>query len=234
MTRSLTAAFAAALLSTAGCLDTSGANSSTITFDFNAGAGENWSGGAADYPVGQENNVGAVTDRRFLPPSLAPTVSALYLSGTNVSGDLFLFQKKFFSGLLPNTTYRIQVRLEFASNLHSGCTTGAGPLTVIKAGLTTTEPLAAPDGQSVYRMSIDKGAGTAGGGFAQLGDIRNGLSNCPTPGTYELRITSLENQSQTITTDGQGGFWIFVGTQSSFVGFHEIFVTQLQLVLRLA
>ena len=232
MNRLLKAALVAALLPLAGCLDVEGANSSTITFDFNSETvGAGWLGGAADFPVGREAEVNLVADRRFLPAALAPAQSALYLSGTNVSGDLFLFHKKYLTGLAPLSSWRVKIRLEIVSNIHGGCTTGAGPLTVIKAGLAELEPLAAPDGQNVYRLSVNKGAGTAPGDYTQLGDIRNELTGCPSPGTYAFKVTSQGSQGLTMKADGQGGFWIYFGTQSSFTGSHEIYITAMQIVL---
>lgn len=80
-------------------------------------------------------------------------------------------------------------------------------------------------------MMIDKGAGSAAGDFLQLGDIRNAVSGCPASGTFGLRNSTIKVQPVTLTTDTEGGFWVFIGTQSSFVGQHEIYITGMKLVL---
>ncbi|HEV8598762.1 MAG TPA: hypothetical protein VGQ69_05345 [Gemmatimonadales bacterium] len=228
MSRFFAATCAAALLATAGCLDTEPATT-TLDFDLTVSPlGDNWEPGAADFPVGQEAAVDFVGDRRALPAEVG-TASALYQSGTNVSGDLFVFQRKYWSGLRPLTTYKATLQVQFVSNVHSGCTSGLGTGVVIKAGVTSIEPRADPDPQGVYRMSIDKGSGTAAGDFVQLGDIRNGLTGCPAIGTYAVRNTATLPQSTDFTTDDLGGFWMFIGTQSSVLARHEIYITRVGL-----
>ena len=231
MSRFFAAAVAAALVVTTGCLDTEPATT-TLDFDLTVPTlAENWDVGASDYPVGQEAAVDLVGDWRAVPTELG-TASALYQAGTNVSGDLFVFQRKYWSGLRPLTTYKAAVQVQFASNVHSGCTTGVGPGVVIKAGATSSEPRADPTAQSVYRFSLEKGTGTAAGDFVQLGDIRNGLAGCPAVGTWAIRNSETSQQSVDLVTDDLGGFWIFVGTQSSVLARHEIFITRVGLRLQ--
>lgn len=234
MPRALRAGIApAALLLLAGCLKVGpDANSTTLDFDMsipNQAAG--WETGGADYPAAREADVNVVGAVRTLPSPLPTAQTALYQSGTNVTGDLFLFLKKRWTGLFPLTRYAVAIAVEYATDVHSGCTTGVGPGVVIKAGATELEPQAVPDNQGVNRMNIDKGAQTAAGDFVQLGDIRNGLSGCPTPGTFALRSTAREQQPVSITTDIDGAFWLFVGTQSSALARHEIYITHIRVTL---
>lgn len=234
MSRPLYAPLAAAVLLANGCLDT-GTDSNAQTFDFNfinAGADQAWGLGVADFPVARQAEVGVVGDLRPLPASLGTPGNAHYQSGNNVSGDLFIFQQMYLTGLRPLASFRVSLQASFVTNYHTGCTTGPGPLVVIKAGMVNTEPRAEPDAQGVYRMNIDKGAGIAAGNFVQLGDIRNGLSGCPATGTFAERTTSRSDQPVDIVTDSFGGFYLFVGTQSSFAGQHEIYFTHLLLTVR--
>ena len=230
--RYLPAALSALLLSSSACLSTGpDANATTLDFAFAAGGlNEGWDIGGADFPLDREAEVKLDGGDRTVPGTETQT---LYQSGTNVTGDLFTFQRKLYvTGLFPGRTYSgISFQIGFVTNIHSGCTTGAGPLVVIKAGVLATEPRAEPDAQGIYRMNIDKGSGTAAGDYAQLGDIRNGLSGCPATGTYAVQSTARVTQAATLTTDAQGGFWVFLGTQSSFLGRHEIYFTQLRLIL---
>ena len=87
----------------------------------------------------------------------------------------------------------------------------------------------ATDVQGTYRMNLDKGAGTDPGDYVQLGTIDNGLSGCPAIGTYAVASTSDLRQSVDLITDANGGFWIFLGTQSSYDGRHELWLSQLKL-----
>jgi hypothetical protein len=229
--RLLIAALAATLLSTAGCLD-AGPNTQTLDFFLTQpGIGDDWVVGAADYPVGSEADVAVIGDRRALPATVGDA-SALYQSGTNVTGDLFVFQKKYWTGLFPGATFRASLQIEFVSNVHQDCTGGIATGVVLKAGVTTTEPSVELDAQNIYRLNVDKGTGTSAGSFAQLGDIRNGLSGCPTTGNYAIETTSTVSQSVDLVTDFAGGFWMFIGTQSSVQATHEIYITRVSLQIQ--
>jgi hypothetical protein len=229
--RFLAAAVAAALVVTTGCLDV-GPATTNLDFDLTLDQlNENWFAGASDYPVGQEAAVDAVGDRRAIPVELG-TATALYQAGTNVSGDLFVFQKKYWTGLRPLTTYQADLQVQFASNVHSECTTGVGPGVVIKAGVTTLEPRVDPDAQNIYRFSLNKGTFTTAGDYVQVGNIGNGLSGCPAVGTWATRNTVTVRQSADLVTDSEGGFWMFIGTQSSVLARHEIFITRVGLRLQ--
>lgn len=223
----LSACTAAAMLVT-GCVGDTRTTQS-FTFDFNI-VRDGWVSGAADYPEAQAAAVGATGGVQTLPAPLPTTQNALYLRGTTVGGDLFLFQKRHFTGLAGGETYTISLQVDIATNYHSGCTTGPGPATYLKAGLSAIEPLTFTD-QGMVRMSIDKGVGTAGGDFAQLGDIRNGSGGCPAPGTFAIHTTPLKTQPVALTADLDGGFWVFIGTQSSFPGQHEIHITGMKFVV---
>jgi hypothetical protein len=220
-----------ALAALAGCLNAGDSQSNiTLDFDFNV-FGNDWIPGAADYPEAQAAAVGLVGDLRTLPAPLSTVQKALYLKGTNVSGDLFLYQSKFIPGLAPSTQYLVSLQVEYATNYHAGCSAGPGPLTVIKAGLSSTALTPGTDAQGVVRVDLDKGTGTNPGDYTQLGDIKNNLTGCPASGTFAIRTTGLQRQSAVLMTDSQGGFFIFIGTQSSFVGSHEIYITKLRVVL---
>lgn len=221
---------AGALLAT-GCIGVGDTSSSqTLIYDFNV-VSQGWVAGAADFREAEAAQVAAFGAVQPLPAPLATTRNALYLRGTNVSGDLFLFQKRLFTGFAPGAVVTISMELEIATSYHAGCSTGPGPLTYVKAGVSEIEPLMETDPQGIVRMNIQKGAGVASGDFLQLGDIRNTLSGCPASGTFGLKTTLFRTQPAAFTAGSDGGFWVFVGTQSSFVGQHEIYVTQMKLVL---
>lgn len=221
----------AAALLLAGCLGATDLSPGfTIPYDFNA-LNTGWVAGAADYPASQTAAVGLVGDVRNLPAPLATTSVGLYLKGTNVSGDLFLYQTRYVTGFAANHTYTATLQVEYASAIQQDCTTGPGPVTFIKAGVTATAPVVTADAQGVLRLNIDKGTGTSPGAFTQLGDITSGLPGCPTPGTYSAWGTPIRQQTMPLVTDAAGGFYIFIGTQSSFVGTHEIFFTRMNLSL---
>jgi len=233
VSRSSVAPLVGLLLLSGACLNVEDANTNTLNFNFTQpGFATTWALGVADVPAARLAEVTADGGERTLPAELSTNSPALYQSGTNVSGDLFVFHKKFYDGLRSNFTYKVSLQVGFVTNYHSGCTSGVGPAVVLKAGASSTEPLAIADAQGVLRMNIDKGTGTAAGDFTTLGDIRNGLTGCPTTGSFALNGTTQLRQTLDLTTDATGGFWLFLGTQSSASGQrHEIYITQLLVTL---
>lgn len=219
---------AVALAGLGACLSST-APRSTQTFDFIMNVvGDGWVASASDFEVGREADVDVATDLLFLPAPLNPQVAGRYLAGTNISDDVFIFIKKRFDGLLPSTVYQVAMAVEIASSIHGGCTVGTGPLVWIKVGAVGTEPQAVNQGGR-WEMNIDKGDQDAEGDFIQLGDIRNGLTGCPSPGTWAAKGTTLQTQNANLTTDAQGGFWIFLGTESGFETRHELYFTGFRL-----
>src|SRR5439155_724787 len=65
-------------------------------------------------------------------------------------------------------------------------------------------------------------------------DSGDGLSGCPSSGTFALRTTGRQQQSLGINTDVDGAFWLFVGTQSTALARHEIYITHIRVTLYLA
>jgi hypothetical protein len=228
MNRTLRAGLVPATLGLlAGCIHVGpDQNNTTLDFDFTIPqVAADWIVGAADYPVGNEADVADSGGVRTLPSPLA-TTQALYVSGTNATGDLFVFLKKRFQLVDTLTPYKVAVSITYASDVHSGC----NPPVWIKAGASGIEPVVQPDASNIYRLSVNKGSGMAPGDFTQLGDIGNGLAGCPSPGTFALRTTTRQTQVLNLISDEAGGFWLFIGMQSSANGErHEIYITDLRL-----
>ncbi|MGH7561210.1 MAG: hypothetical protein ACRENB_09320 [Gemmatimonadales bacterium] len=224
-----TAAVALLLAGLAGCLDVSGPQSRIdLDFDFNM-HGEGWFPFATDFPVGREADIQLVGELRNLPAPIDGR-AALYLAGTNISDDLFIYLRKRVTGLPPNITLQASLAVEIASPVHAGCTVGIGSSVWIKVGVTSTAPEPFDD-NGYWTLNLDKGEQSAAGLFTQLGDIRNTLSGCPSPGTWGFKQTELRTQTVSLTTDNEGGFWIFLGTESGFESRHELFFSRLRLHL---
>ena len=219
---------AALVLLGAGCLDVSPA-SDRLDFDLTQDfINENWEIGAADYPVGKESDVAVVGDRRAVPASLG-VGTALYQAGTPYNGNLFVYLRKFWDGFRPSAHVRIKIQLIYVTNYHDGCTTGPGPTVFLKAGVSDLEPRSDPDNQGIYRFSLDKGTGSAGGVHAAFGDIRNGQSGCPATGTFVGQTTEAVTQSYQFTTGVDGSFWTYIGTQSTGQVRHEIYLLRMSI-----
>lgn len=220
---------AATILLLAGCLNT---EPSRVTLDFDLNVvGENWTPKVANVPLDRLADVGVVGEWRDLPAALNTTRKGVYLAGTNVTGDMFLFTQRRFTGLAPNTTFTASFAVQFATDIHADCTTGIGPSTFIKAGATLLELTSLADNQGILRVSENVGVHTSGGDFTLLGDIRNGVAGCPTPGTFGSRTTITQTQPLTFTTDIDGGFILFVGLDSSFMGRVELYLIAVRMIL---
>lgn len=126
-----------------------------------------------------------------------------------------MFIKRKITGLIPNTTYQLQVQVNFASNAPTNSVTVGGPLgegVTMKAGATITEPNKIIIGGD-YRMNIDKGNQTIPGvDMDTIGHV--GVSDTTTVFT----LTNRNNSTHlfTITTDSNGEVWVCIGTDSGF------------------
>ena len=222
---------AAALLLAAGCLDLGvNANSITLPFDFNV-TGENFTPGLANVATEAISGVNLVGELRNLPLPLDVNRKGLYLSGTNPGTDLFLYTQKYFTGFVANRRYRATLQVSYASNFHDGCAAGVGSGTRIKAGVSEFPLEAEEDNQGILRLNVDVGTPVTQGDFATLGDIRNGLTDCPATGVYATRASLIQTQDFEFRTDATGGFILWVGTHSNTAGRSEIYFTSLLLTV---
>lgn len=232
MSRATYAALAAALLS-ASCLETTGNSAGTFPFDFTRpdGLGEGWTAAVADVPADRVSEVELASNYENLPPPYED-YPGIHQAGTNISGNLFIFHKKWISTpWTPGTRLQASLDAVIMSSYHADCTTGPGPAVLVKAGVSGTEPVAAPDEQGILRFNLDKGTGASGGQFVQLGDIRNPLEGCPAEGSWQFRGTSTARQPEILEIDANGGFWVFFGTESSFAGRYDMYFLQIRVIL---
>lgn len=233
MTRFRPLLIAASLLSL-GCLDTTGSNEINLPFDFtnpSEPVGDGWTAVIADVPADRVADAHLVSAFRSLP---APydSYTGIEEGATSVNGDVFVFHKKWIaSPWIPGRSFTVRVDMTFMSNVAAGCTTAGGTAVFLKAGVSGTEPIVAADAQGVLRLNIDKGTGNAAGRFVKFGDITNGIAGCPTEATWTYRETQTLSQTETLTIDPNGGFWIFFGTQSLFAGSHDIYVLGIRLLI---
>lgn len=218
----------------AGCLDTTGSNAITLNFDFTNPAqpiGDGWAAGVADVPADRVADVNVKGAFGTLPAPWA-AFTGIEQGGTSINGNLFVFHKKWISSPWPpGRTFSVRLDMTFLSNLANGCTGGPGSSVFLKAGISGDEPLATADAQGVLRFSLDKGTASSGGRFVQFGNITNGIPGCPAEASWTFRQAEATSQPETLTIDANGGFWIFIGTQSTFSGSHRIYLLGIRLSL---
>jgi hypothetical protein len=209
----------------AGCESLTIGNRTPVIHEFDlttAAAAAAWTGGFADYPVGEEEMFELVAEPRVLPHEVERTGQGFHLAGTNRSDDLFMFMKRRVGGLRPNRVYRATFRVEFATEAPSGCVGVGGPpgeAVWVKAGATAEEPVPVVDQVGTtdyYAMNVDKGNQAVGGSDAVvLGDIANTNTDC-LDWRWEMKTLQSERGELEVTADGQGRVWLLIGTDSGF------------------
>ncbi len=195
---------------------------------------EGWMGDFADYP--NEPNVENFYELEFsysmLPSPLNSNKGALRQSGNNHSDDLFMFAKKKISGLEPNTNYKIDIEIEFATNVANG-TIGVGgspgESVFLKAGATTNESLKVLDNSdNHYRMNLDKGnQGQDGENMKVIGNFANGTDLS----VYQLKVLKTISPINTVS-NSTGEIWIIVGTDSGFESTTTIFYNTIKVNIK--
>ena len=190
---------------------------------------QGWSGDFSDYPVADSGDGMNLTfDRRALPEDVDTTGHALYLSGRNLSDDLFMFLKKRISGLEAERSYRVYFEARIASNAPSNCVGIGGPpgeAVYLKAGAAPIEPEPVAESGD-FRMNVDKGNQSTGGEHADvIGNVANGVEEChDTP--YRM-ITRSTEEPILAETNENGELWVFVGTDSGFEGTTSLYYHRL-------
>ncbi|WP_224240066.1 hypothetical protein [Hyalangium gracile] len=202
-----------------------------FTFD---GSTQGWSSGFTDLAPIQEPSVDFLFERRELPTETQLMGGALFLSGRNVSDDLFMFVAHPVEDLRPDTPYSLVFELELASNAATGCTGigGApGESVFLKVGAASVQPARVTNETGHYRLNVDKGNQSEGGANAQVvGDIANGSTDCTSP-TYRRITRDNRDDPLRITSNSEGRLWLLVGTDSGFEGNTALYFDTIRVVL---
>lgn len=201
-----------------------------LTLDFSFANGlAGWEANFADYTLGME----AAIDFRFgherLPPPL-DSVSGFFLSGNNASDDLFMYIFRLLDGLAPNTRYRVDTTIVFATNAPRDCVgVGGQPgeSVLIKAGATGAAPAKVVEPGDYVTVNFAKGQQANDGAdlkivgnFAQIGD-----GDCLDP-HYQRKTLSSGANGPVATSDAGGRLWLVIGTESGFESVTRIYWLQ--------
>jgi len=215
------------LLLISGCgTDTDTTFTQRLTFDF-VESSQGWTGEFADLHPGENENFELEVDFLPLPEPLDTTQNALFISGVNLSDDLFMFFKQQFTGLSPGQEVKIRYQIRIATNVPQNCI-GAGGApgesVFLKAGTSVIEPKPVSEmegDREILRLPVDKGNQSMGGEDAiVLGNIANS-NDCSDENAEEWELKDLELAEEDaiqITADENGRVWFFFGTDSGFEG----------------
>jgi hypothetical protein len=195
---------------------------------------QDWTGSFTDLAPSQVNDVGFLFERRELPAEVGLPGGALFVSGRNVSDDLFMFLTHPVTELLPETEYTITFELELASNSPTGCVgVGGAPgeSVYVKVGAATAQPDRVTNSSGNLRLNVDKGEQSMGGANARMvGDLANGSTDCATPSYRYITRDNRDNPLR-ITTDAEGRLWLLVGTDSGFESTTSLYYDTIRVIL---
>ncbi len=198
-----------------------------IATDFSETTTE-WVAGFSDYPVGDEETFGLTAELSSSPGETQQ--SSFLLRGNNLSSDLFMYLKREVTDLAPNSEYQVHFITRVWSNAGENCV-GAGGApgesVSIKAGAAVIEPI-----QADYYMNIDIGnQSTSGANAVVLGDVSVSSLACDSE-LYSLNTFESDPYKDiSITTDDDGTAWVFVGSDSGFMGVTTLYFDTIEAIL---
>ncbi len=189
-----------------------------FSFDFSKGT-HGFVSGFADLPQKHDPALYALRSGHGKTPAELGSGSALFISGTNRSDDLWMYWRKKISGLAPGKVYEATFDLQLASSAAAGAVGigGApGESVFIKAGASAKEPLASVDKFAWLRMNVDKGNQSQAGGAASI----LGHAAKPSDGTSKFSVLNRDNRSSRLKVRpaADGSLWLFFGSDSGFEG----------------
>jgi hypothetical protein len=206
----------------------------TLLFTFDEDM-QGWSASFTDLATSQVSDVGFLFEHRALPAEVSAPGGALFVSGRNVSDDLFMFLTYPVTDLQPDTPYSLTFELELASNAPTGCAGigGApGESVFLKVGGAPVQPERITDASGHYRLNVDKGEQSVGGNNARVvGTLANGSTDCAMPAYRRITRDNLGSPLP-LTSDSAGRLFLLVGTDSGFEGTSALYFDTIRAVLK--
>lgn len=208
--------------------------------DFSRGS-NGWLAGFSDYGLAQ-GGMQRAAELRALPPGLGSdehggeSSQGFFLQGMNRSDDLFMFLKKplgLADGIAPNAVYQLDFRIEFASNVPSGCVgVGGSPgdSVYLKAGGSPVEPVSLL-GDDGLRLNVAKGRQSNSGPAASVvSDIANGLP-CEPQNERWILLERRHRHPDPVMSSPSGELWILIGTDSAYEGLTQLYYSRIVVML---
>ena len=200
-------------------------------FDFGQSAA-GWIAGSADYsPATAPTDV--IAEVRALPTPFTGT--GYFQSGTNRSDDLLLYIKTPIAGLVPGVTYAVSAKLEFLTDVPSGCVgVGGSPGESVWLVLaaSTAEPQTVMSGGDV-RLNIDRGNQSKGGtNGVVLGTMANTVPDCGARRWESKTLNTPVPSPLAAKADEKGALWVLIGFDSGFEALSRLYYQRLTVNLQ--
>ncbi len=182
---------------------------------------DNWIEGYAGYPAKSEENYDINITWSQLPDSSG---FGLSFSGNNYSKQLFLFVKKHFENLHPNTTYRIIFNMDLYTNYIQNNNENI----FIKAGAMQEEPVC--NDYSMVETNIKKGdIGKQGLNMNLLGNVAKKNNN---DSNFEIINFQNYNNPFYVNTNDKGDLWITIGIEPQMQEMPDVYISTLRIIFR--
>ena len=157
----------------------------------------------------------------------------------NRSDDLAMLIKGPIDGLFPNSDYQVELDVEYATPVPTGCAGiggSPGESVYVKLGAVDVEPRAVErdeGGTRTLRLNFDFGNQSQSGDRALVvGDMANSQECITADGEWELKTGSTRGIPFRARTDAAGRLWVVAGTDSAFEGLTEVYYTSLRVRLQ--
>lgn len=171
--------------------------------------------------------------RRELLPVPLSDFAGLRLTGHNRSDDLAMLVTAPLRGLQPNALYRVELEVELATNVPSGCAGiggSPGDSVYVKLGASGEEPQAEVDPVDGWlRLNFDFGVQSQAGANVRVAGTLGNSQNCDNgvDVDYEIKTLTTEGQPLLVDTGDDGTLWLIAGTDSAFEGFTQYYIVSL-------
>jgi hypothetical protein len=191
-----------------------------------------------DYWDGEEDHLELEWGHSPLPGGWSNR-HGIRISGNNRPDDLMMVLMRPIDGLAPDTSYRLELEMQFATDVPSGCVgVGGSPgeSVFMRLGASGERPdYVLEDDTSgsmppMRRPSIDLGQQAMPGTYAlAVGDMANGLDEtlCTAPDRpWRLKRVSTAGQHFEVSSDENGRIWVYGLSDSGFEATSTWYMTE--------
>lgn len=190
-----------------------------------------------DYPDGEEDFFELDWGYGALPEPWQ-SINGVGISGNNHSDDLMMVLMRPLDGLAPDTRYDVELAMQFATNVPSGCAgVGGSPgeSVYMRLGAAGEKPdYEVVDGYRRATLELGQQS-NAGDDALSAGNMANGADESFCSGgdaPWRLKRVSTAGQEFSVTSDETGRIWVYGLSDSGFEATTTWYLTEF--VVRLA
>lgn len=158
----------------------------------------------------------------------------LRLAGSNWFGGLSLAATVPLRGLQPDTPYRVEFEVDFASNAPQGCAGAGGPPgegVRVRLAAASRQPKVVAgvrDGRQHAMLDLDQPGMAQPGWLREAGDIATAQPCTGAPGQWRTKTARIAGTPYIARSDGQGTLWLLVRFDPHYLGPVDVWLTGLR------